>query len=47
MDKRKAPWRLSRGPNRFRAFFRYYLVDSSTGVKSQTMLAECKWIPGV
>ncbi len=28
-------------------FFRYYLVDSSTGVKSQTMLAECKWIPGV
>ena len=24
-------------------FFRYYLVDSSTGVKSQTMLAECKW----
>ena len=28
-------------------FFRYYLVDSCTGVKSQTMLAECKWIPGV
>ena len=28
-------------------FLRYYLVDSSTGVKSQTMLAECKWIPGV
>ena len=27
-------------------FFRYYLVDSSTGVKSQTMLAECKWAPG-
>ena len=26
-------------------FFRYYLVDSSTGVKSQTMLAECKWAP--
>ncbi len=28
-------------------FFRYYLVDSSTGVKSQVMLAECKWIPRV
>ena len=27
-------------------FFRYYLVDSSTGVKSQTMLAECKWSAG-
>ena len=27
-------------------FFRYYLVDSSTGVKSQTMLAECKWVAG-
>ena len=24
-------------------FFRYYLVDSSTGVKSQVMLAETKW----
>lgn len=24
-------------------FFRYYFVDSSTGVKSQEMLAECKW----
>ena len=23
--------------------FRYYFVDSSTGVKSQEMLAECKW----
>ena len=27
-------------------FFRYYLVDSSTGVKSQVMLAETKWEPG-
>jgi hypothetical protein len=27
-------------------FFRYYLVDSSTGIKSQTMLAECKWVAG-
>ena len=27
-------------------FFRYYLVDSGTGVKSQTMLAEAKWVPG-
>lgn len=27
-------------------FFRYYLVDSSTGVKSQIMLAETKWEPG-
>jgi len=24
-------------------FFRYYLVDSSPGVKSQVMLAETKW----
>ena len=24
-------------------FFRYYFVDSSTGVKSQEMLAETKW----
>ena len=24
-------------------FFRYYYVNSSTGEKSQTMLAECKW----
>ena len=28
-------------------FFRYYLVDSSTGVKSQTMLAKCKWSAGL
>lgn len=27
-------------------FFRYYLVDSSTGVKSQVMLAETKWEAG-
>jgi len=27
-------------------FFRYYLVDSSTGVKSQVMLAETKWVAG-
>ena len=27
-------------------FFRYYLVDSSTGVKSQMMLAKTKWEPG-
>ena len=27
-------------------FFRYYLVDSSTGVKSQVMLAETKWAAG-
>lgn len=25
-------------------FFRYYLVDSSTGVKSQVVLAETKWV---
>ena len=24
-------------------FFRYYYVNSSTGEKSGTMLAECKW----
>ena len=24
-------------------FFRYYFVNSSTGEKSGTMLAECKW----
>ena len=24
-------------------FFRFYLVDSSTGIKSQEMLAETKW----
>ena len=24
-------------------FFRYFYVDSATGVKSQSMLAECKW----
>ncbi len=27
-------------------FFRYYQVDSSTGVKSQVMLAETKWEAG-
>ena len=27
-------------------FFRYYYVNSSTGEKSGTMLAECKWTPG-
>ena len=27
-------------------FFRYYFVDSSTGVKSQAMLAETKWTAG-
>ena len=27
-------------------FFRYYLVDPSTGVKSQVMLAETKWEAG-
>lgn len=27
-------------------FFRYYYVNSSTGEKSSTMLAECKWTPG-
>jgi len=26
-------------------FFRYYYVNSSTGEKSGTMLAECKWAP--
>ena len=26
-------------------FFRYYFVNSSTGEKSGTMLAECKWEP--
>ena len=26
-------------------FFRYYYVNSSTGEKSGTMLAECKWTP--
>ena len=29
-----------------KVFFRYYYVDSSTGVKSQAMLAECKWVAG-
>ena len=24
-------------------FFRYYFVNSATGEKSGTMLAECKW----
>jgi hypothetical protein len=27
-------------------FFRYYLVNSATGEKSGTMLAECKWVAG-
>ena len=27
-------------------FFRYYLVNSATGEKSGTMLAECKWAAG-
>ena len=27
-------------------FFRYYLVNASTGEKSGTMLAECKWVAG-
>ena len=27
-------------------FFRYYYVNSSTGEKSGTILAECKWTPG-
>jgi hypothetical protein len=27
-------------------FFRYYLVNSVTGEKSGTMLAECKWVAG-
>ena len=27
-------------------FFRYYYVNSSTGEKSQSMLAEVKWTPG-
>ena len=26
-------------------FFRYYFVNASTGEKSGTMLAECKWAP--
>lgn len=26
-------------------FFRYYYVNSSTGEKSGTILAECKWAP--
>ena len=26
-------------------FFRYFFVNSSTGEKSQTMLAEAKWAP--
>jgi len=26
-------------------FFRYYLVNGSTGEKSQSMLAEVKWAP--
>ena len=26
-----------------KVFFRYFFVDSTTGVKSQEMLAECKW----
>jgi hypothetical protein len=28
---------------RKKIFFRYYYVNSSTGEKSGTMLAECKW----
>ena len=27
-------------------FFRYYLVNTATGEKSGTMLAECKWTSG-
>ena len=27
-------------------FFRYYYVNSSTGEKSGTMLAETKWVAG-
>ena len=27
-------------------FFRYYLVNTATGEKSGTMLAECKWTAG-
>ena len=27
-------------------FFRYYLVNSVTGEKSGTMLAEAKWVAG-
>ena len=27
-------------------FFRYYLVNTATGEKSSTMLAECKWTAG-
>ena len=31
MDKRKAPWRLSRGPNRFRALVRRLRFAASAG----------------
>lgn len=29
-----------------KTFFRYYLVNTATGEKSGTMLAECKWTAG-